>query len=157
MHMGCGRNHRGALPVRVFSLLLLAQQPCRTAANGHGVAPPRPAWRQGPLKYTAAGKSGPKVGSVPRHAWDSAEAQALLSARKPVVLTGTASGPYGCTVVLTDSVALAMVRLLHHRRPPDMSPHHLIMIIHIQQTKTRTRLASLYLLEIDVVSKPHIA
>ena len=41
------------------------------------------------LKYTAAGPSGPKVSTVPRHPWDSPAAQKLLLERKPVILTGS--------------------------------------------------------------------
>ena len=40
-------------------------------------------------RYTAAGPTGPRVRPVPRHQWDSLDAQKLLGQQKPVILTGT--------------------------------------------------------------------
>jgi hypothetical protein len=62
-------------------LALIALLPACSSAAGKN--------NDGELKYTAAGKPGPKVRTVPRHRWDSPEAQKLLAASQPVVLTDT--------------------------------------------------------------------
>ena len=46
-------------------------------------------WRVGPFKRTAAGPTGPEVGTVPRYPWDSKEADAFLSEGRPVILTNS--------------------------------------------------------------------